>query len=136
MTAVLGCREDVDFFTTPKAEETPEEETEPPPPFPLRAGDVVVYPSIGGERVLRSGDEGSCDRVIKATYTIQDVTLDEDANRWNVDADYIYEMMVSKVSYTDISALFLSNAAAFQTLAGEAESDAAIFKPTGCSPTS
>ncbi len=128
----VGCREDVDFFYDPDAEAAPEEDLEPPPPFPLRPGDVVVYPSIGGRTGSCAGDEGSCDRVIKATYTIQDVVLDEDSNRWRVDADYIYEMMVSKVSYTDISALFLSSAASFQTLEqGEAESDGATFKTDG-----
>ena len=126
-----GCREDVDFIYDPDAEEEPEPDKEPPPPFPLRAGDVVVYPSIGGRTAQCSGNEGSCDRVIKATYTIDDVVVDED-NRWVVKADYIYEMMVAAVSYTDIAALFLSGAAAFQSLSvGEAESNSASFETDG-----
>lgn len=128
----LGCREDVDLIHNPEEEEEDPDEIEPPPPFPLRPGDVVVYPSIGGRTDSCLGDEGSCERVIKGTYTIQDVVLNEDSSRWNVEADYNYEMMVDKVSYTDISALFISSAASFQTLSqGEAEGDSASFKTDG-----
>ena len=46
-----GCREDVDFFYDPDADPAPEEDLEPPPPFPLRPGDVVVeiVPTTNGE---------------------------------------------------------------------------------------
>ena len=126
-----GCREDVDFFGV-EEEENEEEENTPPPPFPLREGDVVVYPSIGGRTANCAGNEGSCDRVIKGTYTIKSVDLNEDTNRWELETDYIYEMMVGNVTYADISPLFLSNAAAFQSLeVGDSESDTAIFKTDG-----
>ncbi|MCP4502086.1 MAG: hypothetical protein GY822_19180, partial [Deltaproteobacteria bacterium] len=47
--------------------------TEPPPPpvFPLKQGDILVFPAIGGRIEPCPQREGSCDRAVRSTYEVQ-----------------------------------------------------------------
>lgn len=103
-----------------------------PPVFPLKSGDVVVISGIGG----RFGDacgapEGGCERTLKATYTINDLSLDDETNRWTVNADFLYEMQTANIDEGDIGALFLYDAASFSLAAAQSESGTADFNTDG-----
>ena len=90
-------------------------EPEPPPVFPLKAGDILVVPALGG-RTEPCGVEGQCDRAIRATYEVKDVVLDSETNRWSINADYFYEMPSAKIETAAMAQLFISHAAPFSDL--------------------
>jgi hypothetical protein len=87
----------------------------PPPVFPLKAGDVLTIPQFGARTNVceGGGQAGDCDRNVKATYQITDVALD-DAQRWGITADVIYEGLAEKIPAAAMSRLALSNGADFQ----------------------
>lgn len=101
----------------------------PPPVFPLKAGDELVFPGIGGRAEGCGSSEGGCDRALRATYVVNDVSLDESTNTWSVDADYTYEAAANVVEAAAIGQLFLSRVAPFADIdEGGAESGTATFR--------
>lgn len=133
MCFVAGCADDLDFsgLTDPPPPDVPPPPP-PPPVFPLKAGDQVIYTGIGGRTEPCSGSEGQCDRVIRATYDIRGATLDEETNRWTLDAGYTYEMQTAFISASEIGALFLSKAAPFGDLQeGGSQSGEGVFRADG-----
>jgi hypothetical protein len=121
-----GCVDDTGFnFLPDDPDAGPPEEEPPPPVFPLKAGDVVVYTQLGG----RTGAGiGEFDRVIKGTYTVEEVILDEDTNTWSVKADYLYELMTSAIGSGEMAQLFISGVGPFSSLdQGGAEDGNATF---------
>ena len=86
----------------------------PPPVFPLKAGDVLTTPAVGGRvnSCEAGGTNGDCDRVVKATYEIKAVELNND-NRWEITADVLYEGLVDRIPASALSRLALENAADF-----------------------
>lgn len=120
-----GCNncDDGEFNPTIDAGPPPVPDAGPPPPvFPLKAGDVVVFNGLGGRIEPCDGAEGSCERTMKATYTINSVELDEEINRWGINADVLYELAVGNIEQPAMSRLFVSRTAPFESLvAGGAE---------------
>lgn len=114
--AVSGCQcINDDNFTKLKDAGFDEPDAGPPPPiFPLKAGDVLTYPVVGGRTATcdGGGEAGNCDRVIKATYIIKDVAIDDD-NRWDVTADVLYEGQAEVIPAAALARLALENAADF-----------------------
>ena len=96
-------------------EPEPEVEVADPPVFPLKAGDIVEVPVIGG-RIEPCGIEGDCDRVVSASYTIQDVFQDEETGHWVLNSDYIYTLEKANATYEQIARLFISRTAPLDTL--------------------
>lgn len=129
------CVADERFFGLPDAGEDAGEEPPPPPVFPLKAGDELVFPGIVGRAEGCGAAEGGCDRALKATFTIKKVKLDSATNTWSVDADYLYEATANAVDAAAIGRLFLSHVAPFADIAeGGSESGTATFR-TGVAPT-
>ncbi len=130
--AVPGCLcvGDERFFFQPDAGLPDAGPEEPPPPvFPLKAGDELVFPGIGGRAEGCGGAEGSCDRAVRATYVVKQVSLDKASNTWTVNADYTYESTASAVDAAAIGQLFFSGVAPFADIdAGGAESGNADFR--------
>lgn len=124
----LGCDEE-GFNVLPEPEDAGvvEPEVPPPPVFPLKEGDIVVFPALGG-RTEPCAVEGQCDRAARATYEINDVALNEETNRWEIEANYTYELTSSYIEAGAIAQIFLTNAAPFGDLTeGGAESGEATF---------
>jgi hypothetical protein len=108
----------------------------PPPKFPLKEGDELRFPAVGGRiEPCTGGAEGSCERTMVATYVVNSVDLDEDTNKWARDADFVYELAVGNIDSGAMAQLFLSNVAPFGQLEpGTSESDTATFS-TDAAPT-
>ncbi|MCP4500362.1 MAG: hypothetical protein GY822_10425, partial [Deltaproteobacteria bacterium] len=69
----VAC-DDSGFEAVPQPEpDAGVEEPEPPPPpvFPLKQGDILVFPAIGGRIEPCPQREGSCDRAVRSTYEVQ-----------------------------------------------------------------
>lgn len=129
------CAGDERFFGFPDAGTDAGEEPPPPPIFPLKAGDELIFPGISTRAEGCGAAEGGCDRVLKATYTIKKVKLDEATNTWSVEADYLYEGMASAVEATAINRLFMANLAPFPEIEeGGSKSGTATFH-TRAAPT-
>ncbi len=94
-----------------------------PPVFPLKAGDIVEM-NVGARTQPCNAGEGFCDRAIDASYTIESVTLNEETNRWEIEAYFNYTLKKDGTSYASISRLFWSKVAPFgELMAVEATSD-------------
>lgn len=123
------CVGDEQFFGFPDAGTDAGVEAPPPPVFPLKAGDELVFPGIVGRAEGCGAGEGGCDRALKATYTIDSVKLDEASNTWSVRADYLYEATSTAVDAAAIGRLFLSHVAPFADIeAGGSDSGTATFR--------
>lgn len=114
--AVSGCQciNDDNFTKLKDAGFDPPDAGPPPPVFPLKVGDVLTIPQFGARtNVCEGGGEaGDCDRNIKATYSLKQVEID-DANRWGITADVIYQGLAEKIPAAAMSRLVLENAADF-----------------------
>lgn len=134
MVSIGGCQclDDTGFFGLPDGGSDAGPPPPPPPPvFPLKSGDVVVFNGVGG-RTEPCDIEGRCERTMKATYTINDVVLDEATNRWTVDADFLYEMTIAYIEAGVISQLFLSHVGPFADIdEGGAQNGNADFNADG-----
>lgn len=130
------CVGDENFFQRPDGGPPDAGPVEPPPPvFPLKAGDELVFPGVGGRAEDCGASEGGCDRALRATYVVKKVTLDEESNTWTVNADYTYESTATAVEVAAIGQLFLAGVAPFADIdAGGAESGNADFR-TRAAPT-
>jgi hypothetical protein len=104
-----------------------------PPKFPLKQGDVLVFPGVGGRNGTGTcaGLPGDCERTMRATYTVKSVSLGADSNRWTVKSDYLYEMAVANVDVEVIDPLFLSGTAKFTLDAQASEDGTADFNTDG-----
>ena len=89
----------------------------PPAVFPLKAGDVLTIPQFGGrvDVCAAGGSEGDCDRNVKASYELKAVEIN-DANRWEITADVLYEGLVERVDAAAISRLAIENGADFAAI--------------------
>jgi hypothetical protein len=123
------CVDDNNFFGFPDGGVDAGPPPAPEPPvFPLKANDQVILSGVGGRAEGCGAAEGGCDRVLRATYTINDVFLDENTNRWTINADYLYEMQVTVIEAAAMGQLFLSRTAPFGDLTeGASDSDTADF---------
>lgn len=128
-----ACVDDNDFFGFPEDGGFDAGPGDPPPPvFPLKEGDELRFPALGGRTEPCAGAEGSCERTMSATYVINDVFLDDQTNRWNVDATFLYELPVANIEAAAMGQLFLSGAAPFGQLdQGASDSDDAVFVADG-----
>lgn len=125
-----GCSPDDNFFGFRDAGQ-PDAGSEPPPPpvFPLKAGDELVFPGIGGRADGCGASEGGCDRALRATYVVKKVNLDDESNTWTINADYTYESTATAVEVAAIGQLFLVGVAPFADIdTGGAESGNADFR--------
>ena len=122
------CVDDTGFSGITDPPPPPDAGTPPPPPkYPLKSGDILEFNGVGG-RTEPCDVEGRCERTMKASYTIQDIYLDERTNTWNVDAEFLYELTVGYIESGVISQLFVSKVAPFSDLTeGGATSGAADF---------
>lgn len=127
------CVDDNEFFGFPDAGPDAGPDAPPPPPvFPLKAGDEVKFPALGGRAEPCAGAEGSCERTMVATYTINDVELNGETNRWEIDATFLYELPVANIEAAAMGQLFLSGAAPFGTIdANGSDSGDATFVADG-----
>lgn len=106
----------------PDAGPGPGPEPPAPPVFPLKEGDVLELPSVGGRIEPCGGATGDCDRVVSASYTIQDVFQEEETGHWVVNAEYLYTFEKNNTSFEAISRLFISRTVPLDTLMAESES--------------
>ena len=99
-----------------------------PPVFPLKAGDVLTLSGVGGRVDSCDGIVGSCERTMKATYTIDSVNLDSATNMWTVNSQFLYELQTDKIEAAAIDPLFMHGVADFAALKlGSVESGTAAF---------
>lgn len=124
------CINDDNFNQLKDAGFEPTDAGPPPPVFPLKAGDILTYPVLGG-RVNEcggGGQSGECDRVLKATYNLSKVEIDDD-NRWDVTADVLYEGQADTIPASALSRLALENVADFGavTVANSVPAPDALF---------
>lgn len=134
VTTVSGCQciDPETFGNIRDAGKVVEPPAPDPPVFPLKQGDVLVFPGVGGRTSGGCGAaEGGCERTLRATYTIDSVTIDSETNRWTVNADYIYEMQTANIEEGEIGPLFLYNAADFSLEAAQATNGTAAFNTDG-----
>lgn len=124
------CVGDENFFNFPDGGQPDAGPAEPPPPvFPLKAGDEVVFPGIVGRADGCGASEGGCDRALRATFIVKNVTLDQGSNTWTVNADYTYESTSTAVEAAAIGRLFLSRVAPFADIdEGGADTGNADFR--------
>jgi len=106
----------------------PEPDIPEPPVFPLKEGDYLTFPAIGGRIEPCPQGEGFCDRAVRASYEINGVELNEETNRWEVDANYFYELTSAAIETSAIAQLFAKNVAPFDSLTeGGADDGTAVF---------
>ncbi|MFZ9886716.1 MAG: hypothetical protein ACO3JL_04355 [Myxococcota bacterium] len=137
MPLVPGCAcGDVGGFSGLTDPTEPDAGPAPPPPpvFPLAPGDELVIPGLGG-RTEPCSVEGQCDRAAKATFVINDVTLDDATNTWSINADYAYEGTADAIPAAGIGQLFLSRAVPFADLAAGTQVQGTADFETVAAPT-
>lgn len=137
--AASGCQciDDINLGNIPDAGEIITDAGPPPPKFPLKAGDQVEYPALGGRTATCSGGSttGDCDRAIKATFIVKGTELDDTAH-WRITADVVYQGSADKIEVAAIAPLMLENGAPFDavTVATPSSAEGAVFR-TDAAPT-
>lgn len=138
--AVAGCQcniDDTNLGDIPDAGEQVNDAGPPPPQFPLKAGDHVQFPGLGGRTATCDGSAtpGDCQRAITAEFIIQDVGLNAQ-NRWEITADVVYQGSDDFIPATAIVPLILENGAPFSavTVGTPSASEGSTFK-TNVAPT-
>lgn len=110
------CIEEIGFSGIPDAGVDAGPPPAPPPPrYPLKSGDQLILNGVGG-RTQPCDVEGGCERTLRASYTVDDVYLDELSNTWTISADFSYEMTVSRIEAGVMSQLFISNVAPYEDI--------------------
>ena len=138
---VVGCQCHLDnnnLTDIPDAGHDPPDAGPPPPTFPLKGGDSIIYPVLGG----RTGDTcaghatpGDCQRNIIAQYDIQSVDFDGAANRWQITANVTYTGSSGDlISAATIAPLVLSKAAPFASTSFDQPTQVAGAKFTTDAP--
>jgi hypothetical protein len=87
----------------------------PPPIFPLKPGDQLVVPVMGGRTNSCGGGGGGigeCDRTVRASFQITAVELNNQL-RWEVTADALYEGTSEVVPASALLRLALEKGAPF-----------------------
>lgn len=115
--ALSGCQcniNDDDLNNIPDGGQEIRDAGPPPPTFPLKEGDQVTFPGLGGRTATCTGSAtpGDCQRAMKATYVINSVGLNNE-NRWVVNANVVYEGTDDFIPATAIVPLVLDNGAPF-----------------------
>lgn len=89
-----------------------------PPKFPLKVGDEVVFPALGGRTADCPGSStpGDCQRSINADYTVRSTALDEGNNRWTITADAVYQGTDDFITAASIDPLVMANVAPFSAV--------------------
>lgn len=138
--AVAGCQCNLntdDFTAIEDAGQPPNDAGPPPPEFPLKAGDHVQLPGLGGRTATCDGSAtpGDCQRSMKAEFIIQDVSLNAE-NRWVITADVVYEGTDDFIPAAALVPLVLENGAPFSATseATPTSSQGSVFK-TSVPPT-
>lgn len=139
--AVAGCQCNIaedDLDEIIDAGFDPVDAGPPPPKFPLKAGDQLRYPALGGRTATCPGSArpGDCDRAITADYVIDSVALGAD-NTWSVTAGVVYQGSTDVIEAAAIAPLILENVAPFAeiTVAQPSRASGVAFK-TNTPPTS
>jgi hypothetical protein len=132
------CISTDNFVPVHDAGEPPHDAGPPPPTFPLKIGDQLSYPALGGRIDTCNGGAGAngeCQRIVKATYVVKGVTLGGD-NTWTVNSDVLYEGIDDTIPAAAIGQLVLSHAVPFNavTTATPQHTTGATFI-TGAAPT-
>lgn len=137
--AVSGCQcvDDLNLNLIPDAGEQITDAGPAPPKFPLKEGDQIEYPALGGRTATcpGGGTTGDCDRALTATFIVRGTELDENA-RWRITADVVYQGSADMIDVAAIAPLVLENGAPFDavTVATPSSADAAQFR-TDAAPT-
>lgn len=136
---VSGCQciDDINLGNIPDAGEQITDAGPEPPTFPLKAGDQLEFPALGGRTATCSGGSttGDCDRALTATFIVRGTELDDNA-RWRVTADVVYQGSADLIEVAAIAPLVLENGAPFDavTTATPSSAEAAVFR-TDAAPT-
>ncbi len=121
-TAVGGCQCHIDNNNLNQITDagTPPHDAGPPPPtFPLKVGDSLIYPVLGGrtqDNCDGHSTPGDCQRNIKAQYDVKAVKFDTASNRWTITADATYQGSEGDlITAATLAPLVLENGAPFST---------------------
>ncbi|MBI1948337.1 MAG: hypothetical protein HYS27_21800 [Deltaproteobacteria bacterium] len=137
--AVSGCQciDDINLGNIPDAGEEIHDAGPEPPKFPLKAGDQLEYPALGGRTATcpGGGTTGDCDRALTATFIVRGTELDESAH-WRITADVVYQGSAEMIEVAAIAPLVLDNGAPFDavTVATPSSASGAVFL-TDAAPT-